>query len=132
MDKAADLIRLMLAGVFLLAFALSVVPASANACPNTRLVSGTAPLSRDVASLETVAAATPITAALNAHRHGHHGSTPDCCALGLCGSPAAAVLPAAGLVSPVSKSAPCFAPQHAAPIPGLNTSPTSPPPRSRT
>ena len=132
MSKAAGLIRLMLAGAFLLVLALSVLPASANACLDARPVSGAAQMSAREASLETGAAVTPISAALNAPRHGHRGSsTPDCCDLGLCGGPAAAVLPAAGLVAPPSGFVPCFASLRAAPIPGLDTSPAPPPPRNR-
>ncbi len=132
MGKAAGLIRLMLAGAFLLALTLSVFPVSANACPNTRLVPGTAQPDAHVTSLETVASVTPLTTVLNAHHQGHHGSsTLDCCKLGLCGSGLAAVLPAAGLVAPHSRSAPSFTPLRAAALPGLNISPPPPPPRSR-
>ncbi|HJS83959.1 MAG TPA: hypothetical protein VJ779_00685 [Acetobacteraceae bacterium] len=131
MGKAAGFIRLMLAGVFLVALALSVLPASANACPQAQPMPGMARLSGHVASFGIVAATTPIAAALDAPHHGHRGSsTPDCCDLGLCG-PAAAVLPAMALVAPPSGSMPHFTSRRAAPIPGLDTSPIPPPPRSR-
>ena len=84
MGKAAGFIRLMLAGVFLLALALSVLPASANACRSARPVPGTAQLPAHVASPETVAAIAPIAAALDARHHGHHGGSTPTAATSAC------------------------------------------------
>lgn len=130
MGRAANLIRLILAGVFLLAFAVPAPSADAEAASVLGRRFDTALPSRAEASFTAIAVAMPMAAVSDTASHpGPATSMPECCALGLCGGTVNAVLPAALLLGPLPGAAAVFTPLRAPPIPGIDASPASPPPR---
>lgn len=125
MGRAAGLIRLLLAGVFLLARAALGVTASAGPLPATT-VSQT--------EVHHVAGhAAPTTAGVSGKAATdapcrQHRAMPCNCGPGLCGT-AVAVLPATAFRGPLLATTVAFTPGPASAVVGICASPALPPPR---
>jgi hypothetical protein len=122
MGRAAGPIRLLLAGVFLLARIALGFAAGAQPCPAVTHVQAVAPH-----GAAQVIAASPGESMGNAPCRPDH-AMPCCCGPGLCGT-ALGVLPPPLPLDPLPISALAFAPDRGADVPGIRASPALPPPR---